>query len=81
MKKKLVIIDAYSIIYKCFYGVRPMHSPKGVSTNAIFGFLNIILKLIEQEKPNYLYAAFDKGHKNFRNVVNLFFIINNSLIL
>ena len=67
MKKKLVIIDAYSIIYKCFYGVRPMHSPKGVSTNAIFGFLNIILKLIEQEKPNYLYAAFDKGHKNFRH--------------
>ncbi|MCO8194371.1 DNA polymerase I [Anaerofustis sp. NSJ-163] len=67
MKKKLVIIDVYSIIYKCFYGVRPMHSPKGVSTNAIFGFLNIILKLIEQEKPNYLYAAFDKGHKNFRH--------------
>lgn len=67
MKKKLVIIDAFSIIYKCFYGVRPMHSAKGVSTNAIFGFLNIILKLIEQENPNYLYAAFDKGHKNFRH--------------
>ena len=67
MKKKLVIIDAYSIIYKCFFGVRPMHSPKGISTNAVYGFLNIILKLISDEKPNYLYAAFDKGHKNFRH--------------
>ena len=67
MKKKLVIIDAYSIIYKCFFGVRPMHSLSGVSTNAIYGFLNIILKLIENEKPDYLYAAFDKGHKNFRH--------------
>lgn len=64
---KLVIIDSYSLIYKCFYGVRPMHSSKGVQTNAIYGFLNIILKIINDYNPDYLFAAFDEGRHTFRH--------------
>lgn len=66
MKKKLLIIDSHSLIYKCFYGVRPMHSPTGTPTNAINGFLNILLKLLDTYNPDFVFAAFDAGKTTFR---------------
>ena len=66
-ERKLVVIDAYSLLYKCFYGVRPMHTLKGMPTNTVFGFVNIIINIVKDYEPDYLFAAFDKGPKTFRN--------------
>jgi len=64
---KLVIFDGNSIINRAFYGIRPLTNSKGLHTNGIFGFFNILLKFIEQEKPNYLCIAFDLRAKTFRH--------------
>ena len=51
---KLMVIDGNSILNRAFYGVRPLSTRDGIPTNAVFGFLNILLKLIEEEKPEGL---------------------------
>lgn len=65
---KLVIFDGNSIINRAFYGIRPLTNSKGLHTNGIFGFLNILLKFIEDEKPDYLCIAFDLREKTFRHM-------------
>ena len=66
MRKKVMVIDSFSLIYKAFYGVRPMKTANGIPTNAIYGFVNMILKLIQEHQPEYLFAAFDMGKANIR---------------
>ncbi len=66
MKKKIMIIDSFSLLYKAFYGVRPMKTSDGTPTSAVYGFVNMILKLIKDYNPEYLFAAFDAGKANFR---------------
>lgn len=65
--KKLLIIDSNSILNRAFYGIRYLSNSKGVPTNAIYGFLNILLKLIKDEKPDYICAAFDLKAPTFRH--------------
>ncbi len=67
MDKNIYIIDAYSLLYKAFYAVRPMHSTDGTPTNAIYGFMNMLIKLINEHSPDYLFAAFDAGKHTFRH--------------
>jgi len=67
MKKKMIIIDGNSLVYRTFYGVRPMTSKKGVPTNAIYGFANILLNLLEKQKPDYIGVAFDEKKPTFRH--------------
>jgi len=59
MSKKLVLIDGHSILNRAFYGVPDLSNTSGLHTNAIYGFLNILFKLLEEEKPDYLAVAFD----------------------
>ena len=66
MPKKIVLIDAYSLIYKAYFGVRPMHSADGTPTNAIYGFMNMLLKLNADESPDMTIAAFDFSKVTFR---------------
>ncbi|MBE6038734.1 MAG: DNA polymerase I, partial [Anaerofustis stercorihominis] len=66
MPEKIVLIDAYSLIYKAFFGVRPMHAADGTPTNAIYGFMNMLLKLNSDEKPSLTVAAFDHSKVTFR---------------
>ncbi len=66
MRKKVMVIDSFSLIYKAFYGVRPMKTANGTPTNAVYGFINMILKLIQEHQPEYLFAAFDMGKANIR---------------
>lgn len=66
-KKKMIIIDGNSLIYRTFYGVRPMSSSKGVPTNAIYGFANILLNIFEKHKPDYMGIAFDEKKPTFRH--------------
>ncbi len=65
--KKLLILDANSIVNRAFYAVRLLTTKEGFHTNAIFGFLNIFLKYKEEIKPDYVAAAFDLSAPTFRH--------------
>ena len=65
--KKLLILDANSIVNRGFYAVRPLTNKDGLNTNAIFGFLNIFFKYFEEINPDYIAAAFDVSAPTFRH--------------
>ncbi len=64
---KIVLIDGHSILNRAFYGLPMLSNSKGVPTNAIYGFLNIMFKILEEEKPEYLTVAFDVHEPTFRH--------------
>ena len=57
--KKLMVLDGNSIINRAFYGIRLLTNSEGLYTNAIYGFVNILLKYTQEEKPDYICVAFD----------------------
>ena len=65
--KKLLIIDSNSIINRAFYGVRYLSAKDGTPTNAIYGFLNTLFKLIEEVSPDYICTAYDLKAPTFRH--------------
>lgn len=67
MREKIVLIDGHSILNRAFYGVPDLTNAKGQHTNAVYGFLNILLKIIEEEQPQYLTVAFDVSAPTFRH--------------
>ncbi|MDF2944575.1 MAG: polA [Herbinix sp.] len=67
MDKKIVLIDGHSILNRAFYGIPDMTTSKGEHTNAVLGFINIMFKILEEEKPDYLTVAFDTHHPTFRH--------------
>ncbi len=64
---KLVLIDGHSILNRAFYGVPLLTNAAGLHTNAVYGFLNIMFKILDEEKPQYLAVAFDVKEKTFRH--------------
>ena len=66
---KLVLIDGHSILNRAFYGVPLLTNPKGMHINAIYGFLNILFKILDEEHPDYLCVAFDRSEKTFRHEI------------
>ena len=67
MSEKIVLMDGHSILNRAFYGMPDLTNSEGIHTNAILGFLNIMLKILEEEKPKYLTVAFDVSHPTFRH--------------
>ena len=67
MDKKIVLIDGHSILNRAFYGLPDLTTSKGEHTNAVLGFINIMFKILEEEKPDYLTVAFDTSHPTFRH--------------
>ena len=67
MKGKLVLIDGHSILNRAFYGMPPLTNSQGKPTGAVYGFLNILFKILEEEKPQYLAVAFDLHAPTFRH--------------
>ena len=67
MSEKIVLIDGHSIINRAFYGVPDLTNRDGLHTNGIFGFVNILFKILEEEKPDYVTVAFDVKHPTFRH--------------
>ena len=65
--EKLVLIDGHSILNRAFYGVPDLTNAQGLHTNAIYGFLNILFKILEEENPDYLAVAFDVHAPTFRH--------------
>lgn len=68
MSEKIVLIDGHSILNRAFYGVPDLTNSEGRHTNAVYGFLNILFKILEEEKPQYLTVAFDVHAPTFRHM-------------
>lgn len=67
MNDKIVLIDGHSILNRAFYGIPDLTNSEGLHTNAIYGFLNIMFKILEEEKPQYLTVTFDVHAPTFRH--------------
>ena len=67
MDKKIVLIDGHSILNRAFFGIPDLTNGEGLHTNAVYGFLNILFKILEEEKPDYLTVAFDVHAPTFRH--------------
>ncbi len=67
MDNKLVLIDGHSILNRAFYGVPDLTNAEGLHTNAVYGFLNIMFKILEEENADHLAVAFDLSAPTFRH--------------
>lgn len=67
MNKKVLLIDGNSFCYRAFYAIRSLSTSKGQPTNAVYGFVAMLNKLIAQQKPDYLAVAFDLKGPTFRH--------------
>lgn len=65
--EKLLLVDGHSILNRAFYGLPDLTNSAGQHTNAVLGFINILLKILEEEKPTHLAVAFDVHQKTFRH--------------
>ncbi|SNZ07891.1 DNA polymerase-1 [Persephonella hydrogeniphila] len=66
-KKKIILIDGSSYLYRAFYALPPLKSPKGEPTGAIYGFIRMLSKLMNEFNPKYIAVAFDLPGKTFRH--------------
>ncbi len=64
-----MLIDGFSIAFRAFYAVPLLTNTKGLHTNAIYGFVNILNKILQEEKPTHVMVAFDAGKTTFRNEI------------
>ncbi len=69
MGKKLLLIDGHSILNRTFYGLPDLTNAEGIHTGAVYGFLNILFRLIDEEQPDYLTVAFDVHAPTFRHEI------------
>ncbi len=67
MPETFVIIDGNSLMHRAFHALPPLTNSEGVYTNAVFGFLSMLLKIVGEEKPDYLAVAFDLHGPTFRH--------------
>ena len=64
---KLMVLDGNSIINRAFYGVKPLTTREGLHTNAVFGFLNMLQRFVDEEQPEAVCVAFDRREPTFRH--------------
>ena len=64
---KLMILDGNSIVNRAFYGVRPLNAPDGTPTNAVYGFLAILQRMLDEQKPEAVCVSFDLKAPTFRH--------------
>jgi DNA polymerase-1 len=68
-RPKVMVIDGNSLMHRAFYALPMLTNRKGIPTNAVYGFTNMLLKLIDEYKPEYIGVAFDKKGPTFRHEV------------
>lgn len=68
--KKILILDANSLLNRAFYGVRPLSTSSGLPTNAVFGYINILKKHLDAQKPDFAVACFDVHAPTFRHIMD-----------
>ncbi|PIU71960.1 hypothetical protein COS80_00345, partial [Candidatus Woesebacteria bacterium CG06_land_8_20_14_3_00_39_27] len=64
---KLVLIDAFAILHRAFHAIPPLTNKKGEPTNAVYGFVSMILKVVQDLQPNSLAVCFDVKAPTFRH--------------
>src|SRR5258708_7266063 len=64
--KRMILIDGSGYIFRAYYAIQRLSTSKGMATNAVYGFVNMLLKVLEVEKPSKLMIAFDTGKPTFR---------------
>ncbi len=69
MKNKLILVDGSAYIFRAYYALPPMTNSLGIPTNAVYGFCNMMLKLIEQYDGNKIIIVLDAGRNTFRNKI------------
>ena len=69
MSEKILLIDGHSMLNRAFYGLPDLTNSEGVHTGAVYGFLNIMFRILEEEKPDYLTVAFDLHAPTFRHKI------------
>jgi len=67
MAEKIYVIDGHSLLYACYFAIRTLTSPNGQPTNATYGVISTVLKMMRDHRPDYLVAVFDPPGKTFRN--------------
>ncbi len=65
--KKIVVVDAYSLIFRAFFALPPLTTKEGVPTNAVYGFTTMLLKLFQEERPDLVVIAWDAPGGTFRH--------------
>ena len=65
---KLMVIDGNSIVNRSFYGVRPLTTREGLYTNAVYGFVTTLQRLLDEEDPQALCVTFDRREPTFRHL-------------
>ena len=68
MADKIMLLDGHSLMSRAFFGLPTLSNSAGQYTNAILGFLNIMLRYIEEEQPTHLLVAFDRKEPTFRHL-------------
>ncbi len=76
--KKLYLVDVSSLFFRAFYAIRPLTSPSGVPVNAVYGFLSMTLKLLREERPDYIAFCFDLPTPSFRKEIDPNYKANRS---
>jgi len=66
-KKTLYLIDGANYVYRAYYAIRPLSNSKGLPTNALYGFTQMLLKLLREEKPDHIAVIFDTKEPTFRD--------------
>ena len=69
-RRKLYLIDGYSNIFRAFYAIRDLTNSKGLPTNAVYGFVTMLRKLLADQQPDLIAAAFDTRGPTFRTVLD-----------
>ncbi|NBO19570.1 MAG: DNA polymerase I, partial [Proteobacteria bacterium] len=67
MRKHLYLIDGSGFIFRAYHALPPLTSPKGVPVGAVYGFVNMLMKLTEKNDADYIAVVFDAARKTFRN--------------
>lgn len=65
--RKMLLIDGNSLLHRAFHALPPLRTSKGVHTNAVYGFINMLFRILQEEKPDYITVAFDKKGPTFRH--------------
>src|ERR1700744_1055704 len=66
-KRKLYLVDGYGFLFRAYHVMPPFTDPQGVPVGAVYGFTNMLVKLLKDHKPDYMAVTFDAGAKTFRN--------------
>jgi DNA polymerase-1 len=64
--RTLILIDANSLIHRCFHALPPFTGPNGIPTGSLYGLSNVLLKILREQAPNYIAAFFDRPEPTFR---------------